>query len=70
MPSFTLEYPSFTNTLTRKTCVLMDNSLEYDLFIRPSEERLLTDDEIAQINAQWANTQGGKTLEDAYYYLA
>ena len=69
MPSFSLEYPSYTNPIPRKECNLMDNSLEYDLFVRPSEERLLTEDEIATINLQRSNPDGGKSLEDAYYYL-
>ena len=44
--------------------------MEYDLFIKPSEERLLTLDELADINRQFMDRDAGKTVNDAFYFLA
>lgn len=48
----------------------MEGALEYDVFIKPSEERKMTDAEESDAYRQWKDKDAGKTINDAFYYLS
>ena len=53
-----------------RRCRQMEDALEYDIFIKPSLERKLNTAEKSDVYRQWLDKDGGKTIDDAFYYLS
>ena len=72
-PGYHFEYSYYVNAFPNhvlRTCAKGEGELEYDLFIKPSQERLLTSTEEADMYRQFTDKDSGKTIDDAFYYLA
>ena len=58
--------------IVAKTCEKQEGSVDYDIFVKPSEERKLTDWEEQDIYRQLLDEyhDSGTTVNDAFYYLS
>ena len=67
---FTISRLAFPDPLIHRCEKIIPRTLEYDIFIKPSLERGMNETEKADIYRQFLDKDAGKTLNDAYYYLA